>query len=55
MFGITTPIQFYPKLTQEFDDFCENHGSACHAMNFVITAYHLIEWVWKDFLKEDEC
>lgn len=54
MFGITTPIQFYQKLTQEFDDFCENPGSARHAMNFVITAYHLTEWVWKDFLKEDE-
>ncbi|UPK15815.1 hypothetical protein IVA93_37550 (plasmid) [Bradyrhizobium sp. 155] len=38
---------------QEFDDFCDNQGSARHAMNFVITAYHLHEWVWKDYLKND--
>jgi hypothetical protein len=53
MFGIATPLQFYQKLVQEFDDFCENPGSARHAMNFVITAYHLHEWVWKGFLKND--
>jgi hypothetical protein len=54
MFGISTPLQFYQKLVQEFDDFCEDPGSARHAMNFVITAFHLTEWVWKDFLKDDE-
>lgn len=53
MFGITNALQFYQKLVQEFDDFCENPGSARHAMNFVITAYHLHEWVWKDYLKND--
>lgn len=54
MFGISTPLQFYQKLVQEFDDFCEDPGSARHAMNFVITAFHLTEWVWKDFLKDNE-
>ncbi|WP_420971616.1 hypothetical protein [Bradyrhizobium sp. B120] len=53
MFGIANPVQFYAKLVQEFDDFCENPSSARHAMNFVITAYHLHEWIWKDFLKND--
>jgi hypothetical protein len=53
MFGITNALQFYQKLVQEFDDFCENQGSARHAMNFVITAYHLHEWIWKDYLKND--
>jgi hypothetical protein len=53
MLGIATPLQCYQKLVQEFDDFCENPGSARHAMNFVITAYHLHEWVWKGFLKND--
>ncbi|WP_375787727.1 hypothetical protein ACE10Z_09730 [Bradyrhizobium sp. Pha-3] len=54
MFGIETPVQLYAKLVQEFDDACEAPGSGRHAMNFAITAYHLTEWVWKDFLKEDE-
>ena len=53
MFGISTPLQFYQKLVQEFDDFCEAPSSARHAMNFVITAYRLHEWVWKGFLKND--
>jgi len=54
VFGITTPAQLYAKLVLEFDDFCDDPGSGRHAMNFVITAYHLTEWAWKDFLKEDE-
>jgi hypothetical protein len=32
MFGITTALQFYRKLVQEFDYFCQVLGSACHAM-----------------------
>lgn len=54
MFGISTPIQFYQKLVLEFDDFCADSGSSRHAMNFVITAFHMTDWVWKGFLKEDE-
>ncbi len=54
MFGITTPVQLYAKLLLEFDDFCADPGSGRHAMNFVITAFHMADWVWKDFLKEDE-
>jgi hypothetical protein len=53
MFGINNARDFYQKLVQEFDDFCEAPSSARHAMNFVITAYHLHEWVWKSFLKND--
>ena len=53
MFGINNACDFYQKLVQEFDDFCEAPSSARHTMNFVITAYHLHEWVWKSFLKND--
>lgn len=53
MFGITNPLEFYQKLVQEFDDFCENPGSARHAMNFVITAHHMSDWVWVGFLNKD--
>jgi hypothetical protein len=54
VFGINTPLQFFQKLLQEFDDCFDHPGSARHAMNFVITAHHLAEWVWKGFLKDDE-
>lgn len=53
MFGITTALQLYEKLVQEFDDFCENPSSARHAMNFVITAHHMSDWVWVGFLNKD--
>jgi len=53
MFGISTPLQFYQKLVQEFDDFCEAPSSARHAMNFVITAHHMSDWVWAGFLNKD--
>jgi hypothetical protein len=53
MFGITTPLQFYQKLVQEFDDFCEAPSSARHAINFVITAHHMSDWVWVGFLGKD--
>jgi len=53
MFGISTPLQFYQKLVQEFDDFCEAPSSARHAVNFVITAHHMSDWVWVGFLNKD--
>jgi hypothetical protein len=54
MFGISTPLHFYQKLVQEFDDFCETPSSARHAMNFVITAHHMSDWVWVGFLSKDQ-
>src|SRR5690242_10874794 len=53
VFGMTAALQFYQKLVEVFDDFFESPSSARHAMNFVITAYHLHEWVWKGFFKND--
>lgn len=47
VFGIETPIQFYAKLVQEFDDAHDQPGSSRHAMNFAITAHHMTEWVWR--------
>jgi hypothetical protein len=51
-FNITTPSGLLEKLLQEQDDFTrENCVSARHALNAIMTAYHLHEWVWGAFLK----
>ncbi|MBS4001764.1 MAG: hypothetical protein KGZ91_00165 [Afipia sp.] len=54
MFDIINSRDFYQKLLEEFDDYMANQASARHAMNCAITAHHLAEWVWGDFLKGDE-
>lgn len=53
MFDITTSRDFYAKLVADFDDFMAQPDSARHALNCAITAYHLYEWVWGDWLKTD--
>jgi hypothetical protein len=53
MLNIDNSRDFYVKLLAEFDDYLEIPDSARHAMNCAITAYHVHDWVWNDFLKED--
>ena len=53
MLNINNSCDFYRKLLDEFDDFMADLDSARHAMNFAITAHHLHEWVWNDYLKDD--
>ncbi|HEY5063718.1 MAG TPA: hypothetical protein VIJ04_02645 [Xanthobacteraceae bacterium] len=54
MFDIRNSRDFYAKLLADFDDFMENQESARHAMNCAITAHHMHDWVWSDYLKSDE-
>jgi hypothetical protein len=54
MFDINNSVDFYAKLLAEFDDFAADNSSSRHAMNFCITAHHLYDWVWGDFLKKDD-
>jgi hypothetical protein len=52
-FNITNARSFLEKLHEEKDDFVASHClSARHALNAIITAYHLHEWVWGECLKE---
>jgi hypothetical protein len=51
MFDITNSRDFYQKLLEDFDDFMGQQDSARHAMNCAITAHHMADWVWGDFLK----
>jgi hypothetical protein len=49
-FNITSASAFLAKFQEEQADFHASHClSARHALNAIITAYHLHEWVW------DEC
>lgn len=53
MFDISTSNDFYAVLVQDFDDFMDNQSSSRHALHCAITAYHLHEWVWGDWLGTD--
>jgi len=54
MFDIANSKDFYAKLLADFDDFMDNPASARHAMNCAITAHHVHDWVWNDYLKNDQ-
>jgi hypothetical protein len=53
MFDINNSRDFYRKLLEDFDDFMRQPDSARHAMNCAITAHHMADWVWGDFVKSD--
>lgn len=56
MFDIIDSRDFYAMLVNDFDDFMDNQSSARHAFHCAVTAYHLYEWVWGNWLKTDyEC
>lgn len=54
MFNIQTATDFYSMLVEDFDDFVAEPHSARRAMHCAITAYHLHEWVWGDWLSKDK-
>ncbi len=53
MFDINNSRDFYQKLLEDFDDYMQHQDSARHAMNCAITAHHMADWVWGDFIKDD--
>jgi hypothetical protein len=53
MFDMTTSRDFLWKLEADFDDFMKKPHSVRLAVNCALTAYHLYEWVWGDWLKTD--
>lgn len=54
MFDITNSAQFYEKLVFEYEELRKDKGSARVGINCAITAYHLAEWAWGDFVKADK-
>jgi hypothetical protein len=53
VFDIVTSRDFLEKLEADFDDLLREPHSARFALNCAITAFHLHEWVWGDWLKTD--
>jgi hypothetical protein len=53
MFDVKTSRDFYAKLLEDFADMQDDPTSARLAINCAITAYHMHEWVWGDWLKSD--
>lgn len=53
MFDITTSRDFLWKLEADFDAFTREPHSASLALNCALSAYHLHEWVWGDWLKTE--
>ncbi len=53
MFDIITSQDFLTKLEADYADFKAQPDSTRHALNCIMTAYHLHEWVWGDCLKTD--
>lgn len=47
---LITPRDMVDKMKLEFEDFKLDTNSPRHAINFVLTAHHLKEWVWKSYL-----
>lgn len=54
MFDIVTARDFYAMLVEDFDDFMSEPHSARRAMHCAITAYHIHDWIWADWLKDDD-
>jgi hypothetical protein len=53
MFDITDSVAFYGKMIEDYDDLAADSDSARHAINCAISAYHLAEWIWGDWLQTD--
>jgi hypothetical protein len=53
MFDISNSRDFYQKLLEDFDDYMSQQDSARQAMNCAITAHHMADWVWGDFVRGD--
>ena len=53
MFSIDTSRDFLAKLEADFTDYAKEPGSGRLALTCAMTAYHLHEWVWGDWLKTD--
>lgn len=54
MFDLATVRDFYQMVLDDFDDFMDEPHSARRALHCAISAYHVYDWVWADWVKHDE-
>jgi hypothetical protein len=52
MFDIKNSADYYAMLVDDFDEFTEQPQSSRRAIHCAITASHLGEWIWHDWLKD---
>ena len=53
IFEIKTAEDFLKKFIADYEDFKNNPESTRHALNAIMTGYHLHEWVWGDKVKNN--
>lgn len=53
IFEIKTAEQFLKMFIDNYKDFKNNEESTRHAINAIITGYHLHEWVWENKVKNN--
>jgi hypothetical protein len=53
MFDMLSSHDFFKKLEADYVEFKAQPDSSRHALNCIMTAYHLYEWVWGDWLNAD--
>lgn len=54
MFNINSSADYYAMLVEDFDDFMLDPSSARRAIHCTVTAHHLKDWLWHDWLKDDD-
>ena len=51
-FEIKTTLDFYKKLLEDYNEFCNDKTSSRVALNCVMTAWHLTEWSYNEFFHQ---
>lgn len=52
-FGIKSSVDFYKKLLDDYNDYLMDVNSSRLAVNCAMTGWHLIDWVYHEFKKDD--
>lgn len=53
-FEIDTSKKLFNKLMEEYNDFDKSHLSPRFAMNSAVDSWHLTDWTYQEFFKNDE-
>ena len=53
-FDIKTSRDFYNKMLLEYEDFCKNHLSVRYAINCAINSWHLTDWTFQEYFKDEK-
>lgn len=48
-FEINTTALFFRKLIEDYEEFCKDRTSSRVALNCVMTAWHLLEWIYNEY------